>query len=372
MVVVLGNLEKEDIEAVAEFPLTEAGMVQLAEFLEIPVLSMEKNCEVILCNDLHAIEHQEANIDELNYLAKRLESFWGNEMTVFKLAAQMEFFREAKDLINLSFNINNYFLMELTGKTMKEISNDFLVTKYEAVSVDRLRNDDMKEFIEFFDSGAERDISDQGVLFKLAKEFQMVYDGKHFPPYFYSGNPTAVLLQDVNDEKKMEFFELPCEDITVEKALFRLYEDGVTDIKLTVESLLHDDVYEAAVQMLKDLPLKEQIEKLNQVEVAFEQTKGENKMDYEKMRRNIAVAKALFPAGTRLQLIEMEDPDAVPVGTRGTVTAVDDGGNIHMSWDNGRGLALIYGEDKFRHLTQEELAEEKMEQKQENEGIGMT
>ncbi len=370
MFVVLGNLEKEDIEAVAEFPMTEAGMVQLAEFLEIPVLSMEKNCEVILCNDLHAIEHQEANIDELNYLAKRLESFWGNEMTVFKLAAQMEFFREAKDLINLSFNINNYFLMDLTGKTMKEISNDFLVTKYEAVSVDRLRNDDMKEFIEFFDSGAERDISDHGVLFRLDKEFQMVYDGKHFPPYYYTGAPNAILLQDEANEKTMEFFELPCEDATIDKALFRLREDGVEKIKLTVESACNQLAYDGALQAVKELPLREQLQAMNRIEQEFDQMEGGKRMDYDAMRKNIAVAKALFPTGTRLQLIEMEDPDAVPAGTRGTVTTVDDAGNIHMNWDNGRSLALIYGEDKFRHLTEEELAEEKEEQTQQ-EGLTM-
>ena len=69
--------------------------------------------------------------------------------------------------------------------------------------------------------------------------------------------------------------------------------------------------------------------------------------------------KELYPAGTRLCLINMDDPYApVPAGTRGTVDLVDDIGQIHMSWDNGRTLALVPEVDSFRKLTAKELAEE--------------
>ena len=55
----------------------------------------------------------------------------------------------------------------------------------------------------------------------------------------------------------------------------------------------------------------------------------------------------------------MNDPHApVPPGTRGTVDFVDDAGQIHMKWDNGRTLAIVPSEDSFRKLTEEEIAEE--------------
>lgn len=55
----------------------------------------------------------------------------------------------------------------------------------------------------------------------------------------------------------------------------------------------------------------------------------------------------------------MDDPySPVPSGTRGTVNAVDDIGQIHMSWDNDRSLALVPGIDSFRKLTAKELEEE--------------
>lgn len=57
--------------------------------------------------------------------------------------------------------------------------------------------------------------------------------------------------------------------------------------------------------------------------------------------------KEMYPAGTRIRLISMDDPQAVPSGTYGTVEHVDDAGQIHMHWDNGRGLALVPGEDQF-------------------------
>ena len=71
-----------------------------------------------------------------------------------------------------------------------------------------------------------------------------------------------------------------------------------------------------------------------------------------------------YPEGTRLSLISMNDPYSKLVqGDRGTVTHVDDGGTIHMRWDKGSSLGLVYGEDSFRKLTPEELAQEQKNNK---------
>lgn len=86
--------------------------------------------------------------------------------------------------------------------------------------------------------------------------------------------------------------------------------------------------------------------------------------EFERLRRTADRMKQEYPPGTRLLLLNMEDPWApVPPGTRGTVAYVDDIGQIGMKWDNGRTLSLVPGEDSFRKLTDGELAEE---QKQNN------
>ena len=60
-----------------------------------------------------------------------------------------------------------------------------------------------------------------------------------------------------------------------------------------------------------------------------------------------------YPVGTRIMLDHMEDIQAVPAGTKGTVDHVDDIGTIHMKWDNGSSLNVVYGEDKCRKITEE-------------------
>lgn len=57
-----------------------------------------------------------------------------------------------------------------------------------------------------------------------------------------------------------------------------------------------------------------------------------------------------FPAGTRVELVRMDDPQAPPVGTKGTVLGVDDIGSIMVAWDNGCGLSVAFGEDLCRKV----------------------
>lgn len=57
-----------------------------------------------------------------------------------------------------------------------------------------------------------------------------------------------------------------------------------------------------------------------------------------------------FPAGTRVELVQMDDIQAPPIGTKGTVRGVDDTASIMVSWDNGSGLNVVYGEDSCRKL----------------------
>lgn len=61
-----------------------------------------------------------------------------------------------------------------------------------------------------------------------------------------------------------------------------------------------------------------------------------------------------YPAGTRVELVRMDDVQAPPAGTLGTVTGVDDTASLLMRWDNGSHLNVVYGEDVVRKATKEE------------------
>lgn len=83
----------------------------------------------------------------------------------------------------------------------------------------------------------------------------------------------------------------------------------------------------------------------------------------ERLRRLAQRHREIYPPGTRILLLHMNDPfSPVEPGTKGTVVHVDDMAQIHMEWDNGRTLSLNSDEDSFRRLTQEELAEEQESQ----------
>lgn len=67
-------------------------------------------------------------------------------------------------------------------------------------------------------------------------------------------------------------------------------------------------------------------------------------------RSIVEMLRREYPAGTRVELLEMNDVQAPPVGTCGTVVGVDDIGSIMVRWDNGCGLSVAYGEDRVRKL----------------------
>ena len=57
-----------------------------------------------------------------------------------------------------------------------------------------------------------------------------------------------------------------------------------------------------------------------------------------------------YSAGTRVELVRMNDEQAPPIGTHGTVNGVDDLGSIMVSWDNGGSLSVVYGEDLCKKI----------------------
>ena len=69
-------------------------------------------------------------------------------------------------------------------------------------------------------------------------------------------------------------------------------------------------------------------------------------------REQVAAVRQKYPAGTRVKLIMMDDPQAPPAGTKGTVIGVDDTGSLLMNWDNGSGLNVIYGVDQVQIVSE--------------------
>ena len=74
------------------------------------------------------------------------------------------------------------------------------------------------------------------------------------------------------------------------------------------------------------------------------------------MRMNSPAAlhalRSQFTPGTRVELLQMEDIQAPPVGTKGTGIGIDDTGSLMVRWDNGSGLNVLYGIDRCQIITE--------------------
>lgn len=77
-------------------------------------------------------------------------------------------------------------------------------------------------------------------------------------------------------------------------------------------------------------------------------------------REQVENLRQRYPVGTRIVLHRMDDPYAlISPGTKGTVTYVDDMGQIGVAWDNGSGLSLVPGEDSFSKVSGPEKTKSK-------------
>ncbi|MCD7921870.1 MAG: DUF4314 domain-containing protein [Clostridiales bacterium] len=67
-------------------------------------------------------------------------------------------------------------------------------------------------------------------------------------------------------------------------------------------------------------------------------------------RKLVEKVREEYPAGCRVELVRMDDVQAPPSGTMGTVCAVDDAGDLCIRWDNGCRLKAVYGEDIVKKI----------------------
>ena len=62
-------------------------------------------------------------------------------------------------------------------------------------------------------------------------------------------------------------------------------------------------------------------------------------------RETVERIRKQYPVGCRVELLRMDDTQAPPIGTKGTVRYVDDIGSLGVAWDNGSSLQVVYGKD---------------------------
>lgn len=68
------------------------------------------------------------------------------------------------------------------------------------------------------------------------------------------------------------------------------------------------------------------------------------------MKERVEHLRKQYPEGTKIELLEMDDVQAPPIGTVGTVYGVDDLGSLLVRWENGSSLSVIDGVDRVKKI----------------------
>ena len=236
MQVILSNSKHPEYgQATIPLPLAQdqyEDCVELLEKLEIGSAT-KQDCKVLEISSafpvLKRTEMLTVNLDELDYLAKRLASFDVGEAAQFQaMAHKLELF-ELKDLINLTFCCQQATVItDFTN--LEAIGRDHYMNLYGGcASTQELEDLDGAETARLLiDSGAG-EVTPYGVVYDNGMKLEQYYDGQHFPAYLYEPCMLMIGLTfrlEPEDTKDITWLYLPAAKGQLERAMVR---SGITD-----------------------------------------------------------------------------------------------------------------------------------------------
>jgi hypothetical protein len=247
------------------FPCTEKALQEaLAEIDAEQVRPLELYVtEVVFPEELAFLEDRFANLDEVNYLAKRMDSFFGDEEYQFYEAMKLEGFDTLPDLINLSFNLNRYPLIRDISD-MGKIGREYLLTVKGCLPADDADDPKYAEFGRELIRSGKGVFTEHGLLFvDEDTPFAKDYDGQNFPAYVYD-QMLCFIRAEYNG--KSEFLYLPCEEEAIDKAFARLGAPTPDDVELSWEDICIES--EKWTERFKEIAAEEGVYELNRLTAA--------------------------------------------------------------------------------------------------------
>ena len=235
---------------------------------------------------LKRLEGKPVNIDELDYLAKRLDSFDTGEAAQFQaMAHKLELF-ELKDLINLTFCCQQATVIT-DFSDLAAIGRDHYMNLHGgSASVDELNALDGKGTARQLIESGSGTITPYGVVYDNGMKLERVYDGRFFPCYYYEPNAITVAVTsktEPEDTEHITWLFLPMVQEEIDRALLR---GGITD-PANVRLRLEDSQLPSEVDVLLDMEY-ETLSDLNELAAA---TDGLSKADMEKLGAVVMLAE---------------------------------------------------------------------------------
>lgn len=258
------KIKTEQGSTYLELPCREERIAEFCKAVGIPNTSAtEVAVEGVYPSDRANILLQDKtfNLDKLNFLAKRLDSFDGKEMTTFYAIAYGEQIEDIDSLINLTFNthcasvVKDFSDLNAIGKSMYLIEQG-------GVTMEELNQLNGEEYFKkVLADNPNPLVTPYGILYKNKNEFERAYDGTHFPEYYWEENMGTLTL---SKDGFAEYLYLPYAETELTKALERLGARDVSECEITMDSSLFNDEMK---NILKALPKnsQEQLDGINHI-----------------------------------------------------------------------------------------------------------
>ena len=240
-------------------------------------------------NILKQFEGNEINLDEMDYLAKRLDSFCVGEDAQFQGMAAKLNLTDMTDYINLTFCcqratvITDFSDLEQIGK------DHFMNINGGSCKVEDLENLDGVETAYLLITETPATITPFGVVYDNGMRLEQIYDGQHFPEYWYGDTNLSVIMTPANDKNAPETCLLfPMPDSKVERVMNRADIHCPEDMALRFSSSEMPDEVDASLIM--------EHESLRDINRMARAVKDISKSDQDKLAAVILWAK---PNGAR-------------------------------------------------------------------------
>ena len=242
---VLGNPSHPEYGvATIPFPIPRdqyAHCVELLEALEIGD-AVKADCKVERIDSFYTVlkrtEMLTVNVEELNYLAKRLDSFDTGEAAQFQaMAHKLELF-ELKDLINLTFCCQQATVITDFSDLAAIGRNHYMNLHGGSASVDELNALDGKGTARQLIESGSGTITPYGVVYDNGMKLEQVYDGRFFPCYYYEPNAITFAVtakSEPEDTEHITWLFLPMVQEEIDRALLRGGITEPSEIRLSLE-----------------------------------------------------------------------------------------------------------------------------------------
>lgn len=223
--------------------------IELVEALEIGN-AFDRDCHVDEIRSawpvLNRLEGRTVNLDELDYLAKRLDSFDVGEAAQFQAMAEKLNLIDMKDLINLTFCCQQATVIT-DFSDLEAIGRDHYMNLHGGcASTQELENLDGEETAVLLIDGGKGTVTRYGVVYDNVMEMDQSYDGKHFPAYLYEPAMLMVALTsrlEPEDTKDITWLYLPATRGQIERAMARSGIADPEDMRFRfAESMFPDEV----------------------------------------------------------------------------------------------------------------------------------